>query len=387
MAYYDLTEHAGRIQKVQALLERQNLDFGFVYYDELNLANGWYLTAWCPQFESGAVLIPRHGEPMILGGPESEPFAIQDSAIKKTRNLPVFMVPDEEYPAATIITFADLFRELSKDKKVSRIGMVGADQMPVAVYRQLQENFKGVELVDITEEYLRFRYIKSDWEIDKIRYATNLAYEAYLEMAKKIKPGVREYEVAAAGEAKARMNGANDFAFKAIVGSGARANAVVPTASDKEMLAGEMVMLGLSPRYKGYAGVMGDTLPVSGEFTPGQKECMKHVKEAYRLTREMLKPGLCGTEIDAPARAYFDKIGYSKYLVCPFVHTIGINEAEAPFYGPNSKDTLQPGMTVCVDVSFFGHPQFNGLRIETAYVITDKGFEPLCPQMDKLHIS
>ena len=49
---------------------------------------------------------------MILGGPESEPFAKQDSAIKETRNFPVFMVPDEEYPLATIIGFEELFAEL-----------------------------------------------------------------------------------------------------------------------------------------------------------------------------------------------------------------------------------------------------------------------------------
>ncbi len=57
-------------------------------------------------------------------------------------------------------------------------------------------------------------------------------------------------------------------------------------------------------------------------------------------------------------------------------------EAEAPFYGPNSNDILAPGMTVMVDVSFFGHPQLNGGRIETGYVITDMGCEPMSPKMD-----
>lgn len=387
MAYFDATEHGARIEKVRRILEKNNLDFGFVYYDEFNLANGWYLTAWCPQFESGAVLVPRNGEPMILGGPESEPFAKLDSAIRETRNLPVFMVPDEEYPNATIISFTELFNEISKGKKVARVGMVGAGQMPVAVYRQIEQNFNGVELVDITDAYLSLRHVKSKWEIDQIRKSFNLSYEAYKAMIGKVKPGAYEYEVAAAGEAAARALGANNFAFKAIVGSGARSNAVVPTAGDKIMQEGEMVMLGLSPRWKGYAGVVGDTVAVSGKFTPAQEECMKHVKEAYYLTREMLQPGKIGKEIDAPARAYFEKIGYSKYLVCPFVHTIGINEAEAPFYGPNSVDELKPGMTVCVDVSFFGHPEFNGVRIETGYEITDNGALPLCEEMDKIHTS
>jgi Xaa-Pro aminopeptidase len=384
MAFYDEKEHQSRIDQVRNILEKDDLDFAVVYYDEFNLANGWYLTAWCPQFESGAVLIPRDGEPLILGGPESEPFAKQDSAIKETRNLPVFMVPDEEYPNAKIISFTDLFNEISSGRRIKRVGMVGADQMPVSVYKQVAENFKGVELVNVTEQFLKLRHVKSKWEIQQIREAFKLADYSYKVMAEKVKPGAAEYEAAAAGEAAARAMGANGFAFKTIVGSGTRANAVVPTAMDKIMQLGEMVMLGISPRWKGYSGVFGDTLPVSGKFTPEQDECIKHIKEVMRLTREQLKPGKIGKEIDAPGRAYFQKTGYLKYLVCPFAHTIGIMEAEAPFFGPNSIDELKPGMTVCVDVSFFGHPKFNGLRIETGYEITENGAVPLSEEMDKL---
>ena len=109
------------------------------------------------------------------------------------------------------------------------------------------------------------------------------------------------------------------------------------------------------------------------------------LREAFVMTKKMLVPGKTGREIDAPARAYFEEKGMSKYLVCPFVHTIGIHEAEAPFFGPNSVDVLVPGMTVCVDVSFFGHPEFNGVRIETGYEITENGAVPFSPKMDKLH--
>jgi Xaa-Pro aminopeptidase len=386
MAYYNQNEYEKRLEKTRKILTSKNLDFAIIYYDEFNLANAWYLTAWCPQFESGAVLIPREGEPLILGGPESEPFAKLDSAIKETRNLPVFMVPDEEYPNATIIDFSKLFEEVSSGKKIKRVGLIGAGQMPMSVYTQIEENFKSVEMIDITQPYVELRYLKSQWEIEQIRYAFGLADIAYDAMVEKIRPGAHEYEAAAAGEYAIRLRGANGFGFKAIVGSGKRSNAVVPTAGDKIMEAGEMVMLGISPRWKGYSGVVGDTVPVNGKYTSAQEECLKHLKEAMRLTREQLKPGRIGKEIDAPARAYFEKIGYLKYLVCPFAHTIGLNEAEQPFFGPNSTDELKPGMTVCIDVSFFGHPELNGARIETGYEITEKGAVPLSKKMDKLFL-
>ncbi|MEI8245749.1 MAG: Xaa-Pro peptidase family protein [Lentisphaerota bacterium] len=386
MGYLIQQESEKRLDNVRKLLEAKKLDLALVYYDEFNIGNGWYLTGWCPQFESGAVLIPRKGAPMLLGGPESEPFAQMDSAITATRNFPVFMVPDEEYPNATIIDFPALFTELKKTLgKVKRVGLVGAGRMPAACYKGIVDGFAGVELVDMTDDYVKLRYNKSKWEIEQIRAAFKLADFCYDAMKAKITDGVSEIEIAAAGEFAARSRGASGFGFSAIVGSGARANAVVPTASSKKVQNGEMVMIGLAPKVNGYAGVMGDALPVSGKYTARQKECIKYLREAFCLTKEQLVVGKTGREIDAPARAYFKKHKLSKYLVCPFVHTIGLHEAESPFFGPGSSDVLVPGMTVCVDVSFFGHPEFHGVRIETGYEITKKGAVPFSAKMDKIH--
>ena len=384
MGYLDQKERDVRLSRVQEILKSKDLDLALVYYDEFNIGNGWYLTGWCPQFESGAVLVLKDGSAMLLGGPESEPFAKQDSAITETRNFPVFMVPDEEYPNAAITDFPSLFKELKgRLGTVRRAGLAGGGRMPADCYRQIVEGFKGVDLVDITDDFVSLRFNKSAWEREQIRAAFGLADHCYDAMAKAIRPGAMEIEVAAAGEFAARSRGATGFGFSAIVGSGARANAVVPTATTKKLQAGELVMIGMAPKVCGYAGVVGHTLPVSGEYTASQRECLKHLKEVFRLTKGQLMPGGKGSEIDAPGRAYFEKNGLLKYLVCPFAHTIGLHEAEAPFFGPNSKDALKPGMTVCIDVSFFGHPEWNGARIETGYEITETGPVPFSPKMDK----
>ncbi|WP_176014828.1 Xaa-Pro peptidase family protein [Victivallis sp. Marseille-Q1083] len=386
MSYLIASESEQRLDAVKKLLEAKNLDLALVYYDECNLANGWYLTGWCPQFESGAVLVPRKGPAMLLGGPESEPFARQDSAVKNTRNFPVFMVPDEEYPAAEIIGFPELFAELQQTLgSVRRIGLVGGDRMPYRCRREIEAGFAGVEISDITTEFLAFRAGKSPWEIEQIRAAFKLADFAYEAMKAKIAVGNSEIEVAAAGEYAARSRGATGFGFTAIVGSGSRSNAVVPTSTNKIMQDGEMVMIGIAPKVCGYAGVVGDALPVNGVYSARQIESMKYLREAFVLTREKLQPGLTGREIDAPARRYFRQHGFESYLVCPFAHTIGLNEAEGPFFGPNSDDVLEPGMTVCVDISFFGHPEFNGIRIESGYEITAAGAVPFSPALDKRH--
>jgi Xaa-Pro aminopeptidase len=329
------------------------------------------------------VLVPVKGEPILLGGPESEPFAQMASAISKTRSFPVFMVPEEEYPNATIIGFRQLNDELrSEGTLLRKIGFVGTSTIPHQVYLDFQTGFQGVSLQDITDEYETLRAYKSPWEVEQIRKATGLCDQAYDVMVKEIQPGAHEYEVAAAGEYVCRRNGASSFAYTCIVGSGARAKAVVPTATDRVMQDGELVMIGIAPRVNGYAGTFGDTMPVNGKYTQRQKDLINHLRETLRLTKAELKPGVIGRQIDVPGRKYYEKHGLDQYIVCPFAHSIGLMEAEAPFFGPNGDFELVPGMTVMVDISFFNHPELHGARIETGYVITQTGCEPLSKKMD-----
>ena len=383
MSYFNLSETEKRLKDVRQILRDKHLDAALVYFDELNVANGWYLTGWCGQFEKGAVLVPVEGEPILLGGPESEPFAKAEAAITKVRCFPVFMVPEEEYPNATIIDFKQLNEELKAEgTELKRIGIVGTTTIPHQVYLDFAAGFAGVELVDITDEYEDLRAHKSVWEDEQLCAAASLCDLAYDKMVAAIHPNAFEYEVAAAGEAVCRANGATSFAYATIVGSGPRAKAVVPTATSRQMLDGELVMIGIAPRINGYAGTVGDTIPVNGVYTQRQKDLMNHMRETMRLTKEMLKPGMCGRDIDVPGRLYYEKHGLKDYLVCPFAHSIGLMEAEAPFFGPNGDFELVPGMTVMVDISFFGHPELHGGRIETGYVITETGCRPMSPKMD-----
>lgn len=382
MAYYNSAETEARLKKVHEILVNKGLDAALIYFDELNVANGWYLTGWHGQFEKGAVLVPVNGEPYLLGGPESEPFAIMDSAIKKVRCFPVFMVPNEEYPNATIINFAQLNEELKAAGTVlNKIGYVGTDTIPHQIYEDFKKGFGGAELVDITEEYETLRAYKSPWEDAQLRKAVELCDIAYDKMVAAIRPDGYEFEVAAAGEYECRLRGADSFAYQCIVGSGERAKAVVPTATNRQMKDGELVMIGIAPRYNGYAGTFGDTLPVNGVYTPRQKDLLNYMRETFRLTYSMLKPGMTGREIDVPGREYYEKHGLGQYIVCPFAHSIGLMEAESPFFGPNGDFELVPGMGVMVDVSFFGHPELYGGRIETGFIITETGAEPMSKKM------
>jgi Xaa-Pro aminopeptidase len=378
-------EFKRRKSNVVNILKKNNLKGALIYYDELNIGNGWYLSGWCPQFESGCILITDSGDAYILGGPESEPFAKMDSAIKETRNMIAFMVPDEEYPMAKIVTFKEVFNEVFGSMSLDKIGIVGMNTMPYGVYKSLTDDIKGIKLEDITSEYETLRIIKSQYEIDLIQKSSVITDGAFRAMDAAVKDGVSEIFVAGIADGKIRIGGANWFGFKTIVAAEERSNGVVPTASGRILKNGEMVLAGCSARYEGYASAASCSAVVGNNPTKEQKEYFKMVAEAFVITREMLKPGMVGKENYAKIKKYFaEKGGYEKYVVCPFVHTCGLHEAEAPFFGPNSDDVIVPNMMINIDVSLWNVPKFNGIRFETGYLITEKGNKPFSPYMDKM---
>lgn len=374
-----------RMKNVTNILKEKELKGTLIYYDELNIANGWYLSGWCPQFESGCLLITEDQEAYILGGPESEPFAKMDSTIKNTRNIDVFMVPDEEYPMAEIVSFRDVFNEVFGSADLDKIGMVGMNTMPLGVYRDLIDDIEGIELVDITEDFEALRIIKSEYEIEMMQKAFSITDEAFKELMLEIEDGVTEIQVAGVTDGKMRKLGANWFGFKTIVAAEERSNGVVPTASERILKNGEMVLTGVGARYEGYASAAGYTAIVGNKPTKRQKDYLKMLAEAYVMTREMLKPGTVGKDIYQRIKKYLSEKGeFEKYVVCPFAHTCGLNEAEAPFYGPNSNDIIEPDMTINIDVSLWNVPQFNGSRLETGYIITGNGHRAFSPYMNKI---
>ena len=66
MSFYNMQETNNRLANVKKILKKNNLDAAVVYFDQVNVADGWYLTGWCGQFEKGAVLVLADSDPFLL---------------------------------------------------------------------------------------------------------------------------------------------------------------------------------------------------------------------------------------------------------------------------------------------------------------------------------
>ncbi len=377
-------EFSSRIAKVKQILDRQDLDLLFIYFDEFSVMNGRYLTGWCPSVEKGAVIVSRQAEPFLVGGPEAAPFARLDSFIKKTANSSVFMVPEEEYPGADLLSFGQIVDRYLGTRKIRRVGLVGGNTVPHLIYRQLSQELPEARLVDVTDDYERLRYVKSDWEMQMMGRAYAAADEGLRQLMGGIRSGKREYEAAAEAEYAARKLGCEGYGYRTIIGTAERSSGIIPAASDRVFRDGELVLTGFAPRYNGYNATACFPVVVGGKPSGIQEKWIKDVCEAYLRTREAIRPGLTGVEIDGVPRKFLQKKGYSDYMPMPFVHSTGLSEYERPFFGPHSDDVIEENMTLCIDVALFGHPDIPGIRVESGLKVTGNGAVPLSSYLESL---
>jgi Xaa-Pro aminopeptidase len=381
------SEYPQRVEKVRKLMRAHKVDAVVIYHDEYYMSNGCYLTNYWPIIEAGAVLVPMEGEPLLLGGPEAMGYALEVSAIQTWRSVDAFIVPEEEYPGAVIEPLGDVLKETTGDKPLRRLGVVGYDVTPYGLIRAIQEALPGVELVDMTRDYEVMRAVKSEAEIAVMSFAFDAGAEGEKAAIPTIKAGATEYEVIGAAEGRMRSMGIDGWNFRGMAASGPRSNGVVPPASFKQLQDGELVLVGFSPKYRGYSSGVAATYAVNHPPTDEQLKFLGHLAQALRVTRDALRPGVRGREIDAITRGFLSDLGYGPYLSMGFVHTVGLNEFERPFFGPNSEDVLEVNLTVCLDISMFHHPVFHGARIETGYVIRESGAEPLSQNLEDLLFS
>jgi Xaa-Pro aminopeptidase len=217
------------------------------------------------------------------------------------------------------------------------------------------------------------RYEKSPAELDLYRVASGIATAAMRTLLDRVQPGLRELELAAEADQVMKQMGAYSYGFDAMVCSGPRINTIIGRSSNRVIKDGEIVMLGVSPRYEGYTSAMGRTV-VAGTASPEQREFLDRGIEAYSLASKAFKAGRPARAVDAAARDYLTSVGLGRYHTYGVGHGIGFTECLEGKTATSSSDyDLPAGMAMMLDVGLFGVPKHFGARHENPHMIDHDG--------------
>ncbi len=240
----------------------------------------------------------------------------------------------------------------------------------------LRENFDrvrgvvpGAAVEDVTPAIAELRQVKSPTEIALLDKAVQITMKGLHTAARTVSPDVWEYEVEAALEFEFRRNGAERPGYPSIVGSGPLSTVLHYDKNARRMEAGDVVVIDVGAEYSGYVADITRTFPVSGKFSPRQREIYQIVLDAQKAAIAEVRPGATFAKIHAAAFNYIKSKGYSQYFIHGTSHHIGLQVHDV---GSTTRP-MEPGMVITIEPGIYIPEEKLGVRIEDDLLITASG--------------
>lgn len=241
-------------------------------------------------------------------------------------------------------------------------------------------------LKDIVNE---LRNIKSDAEITNMRTAGRASGRAFTEAMRQHWQG--EKDLAAFFDYKFKTNGCDSSAYLPVVAGGRNAAIIHYVANNDILKPDEFVLVDAGGEYGGYITDITRTWPISGRFTPAQKDLYNAVLTAQRhcvsLCRVNASLSLdqiheaCNVSLkDSLSQLGFDMSGKALEILFPhhIGHYIGLDVHDTGGYSRHTKlrarqcITIEPGLYIPDTEAYPARFRGIGLRIEDSVCVQEE---------------
>jgi Xaa-Pro aminopeptidase len=229
---------------------------------------------------------------------------------------------------------------------------------------------------------MRQRIIKDAEEVRAIRDAVTMGAAVYERALRRVRPGVRESEVAGRLEFAAREAGADGMSFDTIVAGGKRSALPHGRATAQPIPRRGFVVIDSGVILRGYCSDMTRTLHM-GRAGPAERKWYEAVLEAQLAGIAAVKPGKTAGEVDKASRQTLRRAGLDRYFTHSTGHGVGLEIHEPPRLGKGQSEELRPGMVITVEPGIYVAGK-GGIRIEDMVLVTGHGCEVLTPVKKEL---
>ena len=318
-----------------------------------------------PQDRYGVTVLPMESFYTFLS------FAGNDAAVKK---LYLQLTPPDEQIHARFET--QLFAAQALDHPV--FGQPQPYAVAIERIRQAESHLHAADVSPLLDE---LRWVKTPYEIERLRRSGRMGAEATAEAIRATKPGMYEYEIAAAAQYVSTRLGADGDAFPPIVPSGPLTPIVHYMENRRQMRSGEIVYMDYGSDREYYTSDITRTWPVSGRFSAEQEKMYRCVLEARNAIIAAIKPGATLNSLKDAAEQVYQRHGYRDAFLGTgryIGHFVGI--AVHDVGGISGSWLEKPFVTGVVfnvePILQFPEKKIH-VRLEDTVVLTEKGAENL----------
>ena len=261
-----------------------------------------------------------------------------------------------------------------------RIGIVGP--ITYKQYGVMRETLPHVEWVDFIPHMMRLRLVKSEEEIEFLRKGAEFSDLAIAALEREVRPGIREYELAAIVEgAYLRLGGKTHIHYMATTPM-SHPGVCVPAQhqSSRVIEKGDVLITEISAHYAGYAGQILRPCAIGTPPTAIYQRMYDVAVEAYNRIVSVLRDGATTEEV-LDAAEYIHTSGFT---ICDdLLHGFGggylapILRTRRTSARPPQPFTFRENMTVVIQPNVITEDERMGVQVGQLVRITRTGIESL----------
>ena len=260
-------------------------------------------------------------------------------------------------------TKRDLFQSLADELS----GRIGFEATSVTYERYARLHAGGIDLVPTYGAVEELRAVKDDGELEALRRASEITSEAFDQFAEEDFIGRTERELAWRMEQLQREIGGEAMSFSAVVAAGPNSARPHTTPGDREVQAGEIVLVDTGCVVDGYCSDCTRTF-ATGTLPDELHRAYEVCLDAQLEGLEAVRPGASGPGVDAAARDRIEAAGFGDAFGHGLGHGVGLLVHESPRLARESRDTLEERMVVTVEPGIY-LSGLGGIRIEDLVVV------------------
>ncbi|MEO3759199.1 Xaa-Pro peptidase family protein [Mycobacterium sp. B14F4] len=317
-----------------------------------------------------ALVLPATGAATVVV-PRLELAALKESAVPEL-GLTVRDWVDGDDPCALVAQA--LGGGQLRTGTSGRLAVAVTDSMPALHLLPLADALGAVPVL-ATDVLRRLRMIKDAAEIDALRKAGAAIDRVHARVPEFLVPGRTEADVAGDIAEAIVAEGHSEVAF-IIVGSGPHGADPHHECSDRELRAGDIVVVDIGGSYE--PGYHSDSTRTYSIGEPDAEVARRYaiLQHAQRAAVDAVRPGVTAEQVDAVARDALAAEGLADAFVHRTGHGIGLSVHEEPYIVAGNALPLEEGMAFSIEPGIY-FPGEWGARIEDIVIVTADGAMPV----------
>ena len=376
-----------RRERMKRAMERARLDVLILRLPE----NVLLLSGHWPMIGAAYLIFPREGKSICV-----MPDCYQEEATGSLEDCDAIFFPYGGVDADALLpSVSSLIRALAAgDTRCRRIGFEGSFEATAPSWnaaealvpanlsrRMLEETFPDSELVDATEVIVSERRIKTEYEIERLRVASEISCFGLQAFQDSVDIGISGVELVALVEQACAVKGTGYGGVVRVrsfaqVSTGAaetfQAHRPNIISTSRQMKDGDLAVLELGLVADGYWADR-TRVSISGKTREEQIKIFQTVCRAQETAISAIRPGVRAKDVDEAARSVIRDAGFGPSFPHITGHGLGFGYHEStPILGPRSSDLLEEGMLTSVEPGIYTS-SFGGCRIEDDVIVGKNG--------------